>query len=155
MSASDPPDEMPAADRRLWERAGARFDDPEVVERADRSGRAAMDDLVRRSRTPDQVAAYFGPEAAAALEAAGELYSFTHEGERLFPVWQFDSDRGLLPGLARVLRALDPTLHPLTVDHWMTHPNLELTIAGDATTPVAWLARDVDPGRVTELVAQL
>lgn len=79
----------------------------------------------------------------------GLLRLTNRDGRVVYPVMQFDGRRPL-PGLARVLGALDGSLLPLTVASWLTLA----TPALDDNTPVHAL-RDGDIDRVVALAHQV
>jgi hypothetical protein len=50
-----------------------------------------------------------------------------------------------------VFSALRPSAHPSRVDHWMTHPSVDLVADGQQVSPEEWLALE----RTTEPVRTL
>lgn len=81
------------------------------------------------------------------MAGAGDLYAISaRAGELRYPTWQFVDGRPL-PGLRAVLRELPSSMHPYSVEGWMTSPFEEL----DDRSPVDWLASDGEPGVVAEL----
>jgi hypothetical protein len=83
--------------------------------------------------------------------AARELYALP-SGRRRLPAWQF-TERGVLPGLAAVLRASDPAEHPLSVLAFLTTPQPDLELDGRPATPEQWLRAGGDAAPVAELAA--
>jgi DNA-binding CsgD family transcriptional regulator len=76
-----------------------------------------------------------------ALPGNAGLYSYrTPSGERRFPLWQFH-DSTIIPYLRELLKALNPDLHPVTVQRFMTteHPDLESPTLHDCLSPRDWL----------------
>lgn len=154
--AHQAPGAMPADETALWESVGARFDDRDARTRALARGAAAFADLLAQSFTTEEVVELLGVDRSRISQrlSDGSLYAVTHGDGRRFPSWQFN-ENATLQGLKEVLTALDPGLHPLTVDHWFTHPNFELDIDGDAVSPVEWLRTGGSAGTVAALAAQL
>lgn len=75
----------------------------------------------------------------------GDLYAVRRERALRFPEWQFQSAQRL-PGLRAVLARLSDSMHPYSVEGWMTLPQEEL----DGSSPVEWLR-----GRPAERVLRL
>lgn len=83
---------------------------------------------------------------------SGELFAFDRAGIELYPTWQFTeaASGGVLPHLARVLKALRPDeRNPASVLAFMTVPKRDLAIDNEQVTPVQWLVRGGSP-RVLE-----
>ncbi len=68
-----------------------------------------------------------------------------------FPAFQFLDDAEL-PGWERVAPSLPPHAHPVAVESFMNRPQVDLDVAGQATSPIAWLAGGGDPASVIDLV---
>lgn len=66
------------------------------------------------------------------------------------PSWQFAGSRAV-PGIAKVIRALDPELHPLSVQGFMSSPKAELS----GSDPIGWLRSGGDPAPVVALASDL
>ena len=82
------------------------------------------------------------------------LYSFTLEGRRYIPVFQFDKKGKLLPNITKVNPVLSPDLHPVEVFEWYTLPKPDLYVNDDidqTISPIAWLANGRDLGTLTTL----
>jgi hypothetical protein len=107
-------------------------------------------------------------EAAARLEvndsrirqrlAERALYGLKVDDEWRLPIFQFEEEGGLVPGIDRVLPHLDESLSAIAVFHWLTTPNPDLVSAetqGERVSPIAWLRLGLDPQEVAELAAQL
>lgn len=96
----------------------------------------------------DQVAALLGwsREVVDTAVARRHLYVIDMDlaGEVGLPAWQFLHTRPL-PGLGEVVAALPESLHPLSVEGFMTTPQEDL----DDRSPVDWLA---DGGAVAPVV---
>jgi hypothetical protein len=82
------------------------------------------------------------------------LYFFESADGRCFPRWQLVDGKPIRE-LKNLIAALDRTLHPLTVEHWMGTTNSELVIDGESVTPIQWLATGGNIEIVCELAAQL
>lgn len=81
------------------------------------------------------------------------LAGWKDQGWRL-PSWQF-TERGVLPGLEVVLRALPTDQPPLMVAAFMNTPQPDLEINGSAATPREWLLAHGDPAPVAALATTL
>jgi len=86
--------------------------------------------------------------------AARQLYGVRVGNSWRIPRWQF-SGHGTVPGLEYVIAAMPKRLHPLGVEHVMTTPSPDLSIAGQAASPLSWLVSGGDPQAVVRLVADL
>jgi hypothetical protein len=149
---------LPDGERQVWERVGARFDDGAAAARTQVRAAAAFADLVARSVHGDAAMAQtlgVDPSRISQRLADRSLYAFSDGTVRHFPHWQLDaSGHRAVPGLRVVLGALDPALHPLQVDHFVTTANVDLEADGTPLSPVAWLTTGGDPGKVADLAAQ-
>jgi hypothetical protein len=82
-----------------------------------------------------------------------ELYGLKVEKKWRLPGFQFTPD-GLVPGIARVVRQLPLTLHPVAVHRWLHTRNPDLEGGpGGASTPLEWLRTGGDAGAVADLAA--
>ncbi len=124
------------------EDAGAALEgyDEATVQR-DRAITAAqtLEDLVTSSLTIEEAAVSLGLSRSRISHRISDrsLYSFTIQGRRYLPRWQLrQSPRGgaseVIPGLARIVRAVPREMHPLAVEAFMTGPLEEL----DGLSPV-------------------
>lgn len=148
---------MGSEEQPLWERLGARFDDEAVVERASARTFDAFAEIVARSLcSTEAVAERLQVDRSRISQRRKDrsLYSFRAGDSVCYPDWQFLGSE-TLPGLREVLRALDPELHPLTVDHFFTTPSLELTSGAEQLSPADWLATGGDVGPVVFLAQDL
>ena len=139
---------LPAAEQEIWESVGAVFGDDGAIARVRMQAAAAFADLVARSIRGDaELAALLKVDRSRISQRVAErsLYCFEIDGgERCFPRWQLLDGRPLR-GLRTVLAALDPALHPLTVDHWFRTPSVDLAIDEVNSSPVEWLATGGSP----------
>jgi len=80
------------------------------------------------------------------------LFGLEYEGTWRLPRFQFER-RLVIPGLARVLKALPPDFLPLDVVDWFLLPEPELQLEGDAAplSPREWLLS----GRPIDIVVRL
>ena len=85
------------------------------------------------------------------------LYSFLLDGTRHIPDFQF-SDTGLVPNIASVNRALDPSAHPVAVYSWYHTPNPDLFADGDVdriVSPLDWLNAGYETDKLLLIAADL
>jgi hypothetical protein len=114
--------------------------------------------LVGSSLTTAQTAELLNVNASRIRQRieAGSLYAIEHDGEWRLPLFQVDRESRLtIPGLARVLKALPPDLHPLGVAAWFTnpHPDLRADDARDSLSPREWLTSGLPVETVVRLAA--
>lgn len=147
---------LPSGERDRWTAVGAKFDT-----RARRGNDQRLIDalaaLLARSVIGDAaMAELLGVDRTRVSQRLSDrsLYAFTAGDERCFPRWQI-VDTKLLPGLKAVLRAIDPALHPLTVDHWFRTSNVDLEIDDEPVSPASWLATGGAPQTAVALAADL
>jgi hypothetical protein len=85
---------------------------------------------------------------------ARQLFGIRRRSGWLLPRFQF-TDRGLVPGIERVLPHLPAGLHPLVVAAWFATPHPDLTLPGDTTEAAAppreWLLAGGDPESAANL----
>ncbi|MGH9056005.1 MAG: DNA-binding protein [Acidimicrobiales bacterium] len=86
--------------------------------------------------------------------AARTLYGIRIGREWRLPPWQFDG-KGVVPGLAPLLAALDPELDPVSVARFANSANEELLIAGEPVSPLRWLAAGRDVEAVVAIASHL
>lgn len=86
--------------------------------------------------------------------AARRLTGWKDQGGWRLPAWQFTED-GVLPSLDAVLAAVPEDEPALVVAAFMTSPQDDLVIAGDAVTPRQWLLAGGDPRPVAALASTL
>ena len=76
------------------------------------------------------------------------LFGIEHEGSWRLPRFQFER-RLVIPGLARILKALPPHLFPLDVVDWFVLPDPDLRLDSDVAclSPREWLVsgRPIEP----------
>ncbi len=70
------------------------------------------------------------------------------------PAFQF-TRRGMVPGIAAVIRRLDPDLDPVSVDHWFRTKNVDLEIGDEHVSPLEWLSAGRKPQIVAELASDV
>ena len=83
------------------------------------------------------------------------LYALRLEGRWKIPIFQFQ-DEGLVPNIVIVNPIPPPTLDPVSVLRWYTHPDPELEVSGgDTLSPLDWLRAGMNPAPVVELARDL
>ena len=99
--------------------------------------------LVADASSTETVARRLGvvPSRVRQRVAERSLYALDTPGGRVFPAFQFDDSGATLPELGRVLAAIDPSAHPITVERFFFTPtaDLESTLATAALSPRDWL----------------
>ncbi|UTT71294.1 hypothetical protein NMQ03_09540 [Arthrobacter sp. DNA4] len=113
-------------------------------------------ELLVRTLTVKEAAVRLGVTEGRIRQRLNErsLYGIsTSQGWRL-PEFQF-AEHGALPGIERVLPALNAGLHPLAVEGFFTRSQPDLEFEGEAVSPVEWLAAGGDPTVVAELANDL
>jgi len=109
--------------------------------------------LVSTALTVGEAAQLLGvTEGRVRHKIARQDLSALPSGRRRLPRWQF-TEQGPLPGLAVVLRALDPQAHPLATLAFMTTAQPELELVGEPVSPERWLRAGGDPAPVAELAS--
>ena len=118
--------------------------------------------LIESSLTTSEVGKRlgFGAGRVRQMVADHSLYSILLEGRRYVPIFQFLNPKAtrLVPNIGLVNRTLDPSLHPVAVFHWYTHPNPDLYLNDDAdvtVSPLDWLKAGYPVASVTKLAALL
>ena len=142
--AASPP--LSAHERRLLRDAGAvglDGDEPEPALQAgpaDVVGQYAR--LVAGARSAVETASRLGVAASRVGQRVTErsLYAIDGPDGPVFPAFQFGPS-GTLPGLGRVLAAIDSSVHPITVERFFLTPtvDLESDVAGGPLSPRDWL----------------
>ncbi|MGH3089853.1 MAG: DNA-binding protein [Rubrobacteraceae bacterium] len=137
----------------------------------DPSRRERSGDLLSRtaSRYGAMMASALTVDEAAALLAVtagrvrqrltdGTLYGIeVAGGERRLPRFQF-SEEGEVPGVGKVLRGLDPGLHPVSVENFFINPGPDLYLDEGEDEPVSprdWLLSGGGPEAVIPLAGEL
>ena len=100
--------------------------------------------------------------------AAGRLYSYPgSQGRPVFPDWQFiavtdEQDAShpgpkvsVIPHLAEVIAALPAGSHPVAVRTFITTSSADLSVHGNALSPLDWLGGGGDPAAVVALAVTL
>ena len=154
---------LPEAEQLLWNRysgtvATGTAENVELARRADRRSLTETAVASVAALTADQVADHLGlrPSTIRHYRAEGRLYGFVADGKTRFPAWQFVTDgSATVPGLAIVLGALDPGLHPRSVMGFFQTPQSELVIGEVAVSPRDWLLDGGDAADVRALAAEV
>lgn len=161
---------MPAAESRTTSRAELTPADVAALERGGFDldhidhgvddpylrGRATYAALLASSLSVAEVAAMLHVDESRVRQrlAKRTLYGVKLDGAWHLLTFQF-ADGRLIPGLERVLPALDPSLHPVGVYQWFTLPDCDLEIADEPRSPRDWLLHGEDAGVVVALAAAL
>lgn len=116
--------------------------------------------IVERSLTLNEVAERLRltGRRVRQLIADRSLYSFLLDGERRIPEFLFLPGGGLVPHIARVNQALNPTLHPVEVFNWLDGESSDLCLDSEGATavsPLVWLQAGRDPDLVVLLARRL
>jgi hypothetical protein len=82
------------------------------------------------------------------------LYGIRLESGWRIPEFQLQGDT-LLPGMAEVVAALDPELHPISVYRWFMTPTSDLTVEERIVSPRDWLRLGLPPAEVATLATHL
>ncbi len=120
----------------------------------------AFVELVRSSLTVRETAKLLNVNPSRIRQRLGghprTLYGFKIGEEWFVPCFQFD-DNTVIPGIDKVIRELDPNLHPLSVARWFTTPNQDLAVGTDdmPLSPLDWLKGGNPPKIPVELAADL
>lgn len=155
----DPASTFSAADARVLRKGGLTLEPrrdgaPDIAART--AARAAV--MLAQAKTTAQVAQALEVSAARIRQraVARTLYAIRDGGEWRFPSWQFDPEAdGEIPGLALVIPALSPRLHPVAVHRFLTEPSPDLEIDDQPVSPLSWLATGGDPGPVADIAGAL
>lgn len=148
-----PPDER----KRLEEggfsfRRGAHTSDDPIAR-----GAAEFAALMGSALSVNQVAKRLGVNATRVRQRISErsVYGVKRDGEWFVPRFQFGR-RALIPGIGRVISALDPHLHPVAVHRWFTSPQSDIgTDDAEPMSPLEWLRTGGDPEELVPLASDL
>lgn len=117
------------------------------------AGRAAAHRLVTDALTIEQAAVALSvtPGRVRQRLSAGELLDVRRaDGQIVIPRWQIRDGR-VVPGLKELFTE-GPELHPLAVARFMTAPQPDLELDGDAVSPSDWLLTGGEVEPVLELL---
>ncbi len=152
-----------------WERPGDRLSGGElqVLERYPSASREQVSRALARSAgrrqavidaslTVGEAAERFGVGTSRIRQRVGErtLYAVKSGRSWRLPAWQF-TQRGEVPGIAAVIRALPAETDLIEVDGFLTSRNVDLVVDDVAVTPLEWLGAGHDPGPVARVAADL
>jgi excisionase family DNA binding protein len=87
----------------------------------------------------------------------GTLYGVKAGRENRLPVFQFEGGKEV-PGIAKVLKHVDRSLHPVAVLNWFILPNPDLFLDEEEANPVSpryWLLSGGDPEVLVRLAEEL
>ena len=155
----DPTSQFTQAEVEILRRGGLSLEprlppEPDMVART--AARASV--MFIEAKTASDVAKALGVSATRIRQRALErsLYAIRSGDTWRFPAWQFDSTTGQeILGLAAVIPAFSPTLHPIAVFRFLDEPSTDLEIDDEPTSPLRWLATGGDPAPVAEIAAAL
>ena len=161
--------ELPEAELEVL-RSGGLDVDAGPLEQDDPIARAsaAYSALMETALTIKAVAASMGRNESRIRQRLLQrtLYGIRRGRNWLLPLFQFRveehegtrSVQGVVPGLERVLPALSPELHPVSVWRWFTSPSTELVDDAAPDRPISprdWLLAGRDPKPVAALARDL
>lgn len=120
-----------------------------VRKKPPRSGRGPSDAAAAASLGPEGAATRLriSGSALTRLTNAGYLRMVTHEGQALYPSWQFSPrpDKSVVAGIDIVAPAI-PEHWPLAAEHYfMAATRMELTVDGRHRSPCDWLDLGLNP----------
>jgi hypothetical protein len=156
--APSPGAELTAEEQAALRRAGVNLEPTPAGQRALARSAAAYAALVASSLSVPQAAARLGVDASRVRHRLAErtLYGIRQRSGWRLPAFQF-IDRGLVPGIDRVLPGLPAGLDPLGTVNWFLLPHSDLYDPGDPgetpISPLDWLRSGRDPRPVAELAA--
>jgi hypothetical protein len=95
------------------------------------------------------------PSRVSHRQADGSLYALSVGPSKLrYPDWQFEGTT-TLPHLAELLTSFPTGVPAALVRRFMTEPDPDLELGGEAMSPRDWLTQGGDPSAVLELAATL
>lgn len=117
---------------------------------------AAHAELVSKSLSVSELAKRLGVDTSRVRQRiyAGSVYAFKHRRGWLIPAFQLEG-RKLVAGLDAVVCELSPMLHPVAVSRWFTTPNVDLVLANEAVSPIAWLSSGGPPEGIAPLAGAI
>lgn len=120
-----------------------------VRKKPPRSGRGPSDAVAAVTLDPEGAAARLriSQTALRRLTKAGYLRVVTHDGQALYPSWQFSPqpDKQVVEGIDIVAPAM-PEQWPLAAEHYfMAAPRMELSVDGRHRSPCDWLDLGFNP----------
>jgi len=147
-------------EKRLLRKGGFDPDAPVSTAPIEQAA-AAYAALLASSLTVEEAAKRLGYSDASRVRqrltsTPATLYGVKLGSEWRLPAFQFDKN-GLVPGLERVIPALDPALGPVAVELWLTSPHVDLIEEDEETqvSPLDWLRTGRRVNVVVELASEL
>lgn len=127
--------------------------DDALVETVLAAGREAVAQLYANAYTPEELAdrLELDVDRIHTLIEGGHLISFPDDDR--IAAWQI-ADAAIVPGLVHVSDAARG-VHPLTMEAFMTRPNVDLDIDGVHVSPRGWLLAGGHPDAVARLAEGL
>lgn len=83
------------------------------------------------------------------------LYAFRNGGRWVVPAYQLMEERGLVPNVGEVNRAIPEAVDPVSVHRWFVTPDAELDVDDKKISPLAWLKAGMDPGVLARIARDL
>lgn len=83
------------------------------------------------------------------------LYAFRNGSRWVVPAYQLLEERGLVPNVGEVNRAIPQAVDPVSVHRWFVTPDAELAVDEKTISPLAWLKAGMDPGVVARIARDL
>lgn len=133
---------MSVVDRDFWERHSGINATGQDVARAVASDTATRALLVASAWTAEQVAAHLNVPVSTVLlfSADRKLYSYSDEGRRKFPEWQFTAaGQSVIPSLDSVGTAMPVDIHPQSVTGFFLTKQPDPILRGDPVSAKEWL----------------
>ena len=111
---------------------------------------------INASLSAEEVAVKLGVDIAQVHKRLqeGNLFAFTTEGERRYPMWQFTGDprQPILLGLPQLVSAFPKDMHPASILGFMSTGQSIAPIDGAPVTPVDWLLQGGDPQELIDIL---
>ncbi len=151
--------DLSSAQLAVLRAAGSADPDPAtyVPGALEEATRRSQDDLLTSALTITAAAALLGVDEGEVLAdvAARELYAVPSPTGPLLLRAQLTADSQLPTGLGWVMSALPREVSPLVVNHFLTHPHVDLVLDGERVDPLAWLTAGQKPEVVVALARGL
>ncbi len=112
--------------------------------------------ITSESLTVEDAAQRLGVQGSRIRQRLGDasLFGLKVKSKWRLPAWQFTSD-GLVPGIETVNQALRRDCGVVTIEGFLTTPNVDLVIAGNHVTPIQWLRSGENPTIVASIASSL
>ncbi|HEY2510254.1 MAG TPA: hypothetical protein VGI39_05340 [Polyangiaceae bacterium] len=156
-TASPSPPQLAAAEAALLDEAGLveAPDGNDPLERA----RIELELLLRESPSLEEAAHELKVSTGRLRQrlGGGTLYGIKVGRAWRIPRFQFAKKGRLVRNIEKVLPAVRPEAHPLSVVTWATSPHQDLVVGKHEkpVTPLAWLEAGLDPETVVKLASEV